>query len=92
MFIVDNAGWHGVAGLSALDGARLVFLPPYTPEPRPAETLWALVDEPIVNKHIETIDELDAIIGERCAALANERDIIKSRAGFHWGPKIATTK
>lgn len=64
----------------------------YTPELQPAETLWALVDEPIVNKHIETIDELDAIICERCAALATERDIIKSRAGFHLLQKIAKPK
>jgi hypothetical protein len=27
-----------------------------------AETLWALVDEPIVNKHMATIDELDTKI------------------------------
>ena len=54
--------------------------------------MWALVDEPIVNKHLETIKELDVIIGERCAALANERDVIKSRAGFHWWPKIAKPK
>ncbi|WP_246721730.1 IS630 family transposase [Methylosinus sp. H3A] len=92
VLVIDNAGWHGEAGLSVPDGVRLVFLPPYTPELQPAETLWALVDEPIVNKHIGTIEELDAIIGERCAALASERDIIKSRAGFHWWPKIAKPK
>jgi len=57
--------------------------------PDRAETLWALVDEPIVNKHVETIHELDEIIGKRCGALTNERDAIKSRAGFHWWPKIA---
>jgi hypothetical protein len=39
-----------------------------------------------------TIDELDDIIGQRCAALANERDTIKSRAGFHCWPKIVATK
>ena len=59
---------------------RLVFLPPYTPELQPGETPWALVDEPIVNKHVATIDELDDIIGQRCAALAKERDTIKGRA------------
>jgi len=74
------------------DGVRLVYLPPYTPELQPAETLWTLVDEPIVNKHVGTIEELDAIIGKRCAALAGERETIKSRAGFHWEPKIASPK
>ena len=37
-------------------------------------------------------DELDDIIGKRCAALVNERDAIKGRAGFHWWPKIAKPK
>jgi hypothetical protein len=59
------------------------------PELQPAETLWALVHEPIVNKHIETIEELDAVVGARCAALADEHSIIKNQAGFRWWPKIA---
>jgi hypothetical protein len=92
MLVLDNAGWHSEAGLNIPKGVRLVFLPPYTPELQPAETLWALVDEPIVNKHVEPIDELDTIIGGRCAALANEPDAIKSRAGFNWWPKIANAK
>jgi transposase len=92
VLVLDNAGWHSEAGLSVPDGVRLIFLPPYTPELQPAETLWALVDEPIINKHVETIDELDAIIGQRCASLAGQREIIKSRAGFHWWPKIAKPK
>ena len=52
ILVLDNAGWHGEAGLNIPEGVRLVFLPPYTPELQPAETLWALVDEPIVNKHV----------------------------------------
>ena len=50
---------------------------------------WALVDEPIVNKHIAAIEELDEIIGQGCAALAKEREPIKNRAVFHGGEKIA---
>ena len=37
---LDNAGWHGEAGLEAPEGIRLVFQPP-TPEVQPAETPWA---------------------------------------------------
>jgi len=39
VLVLDNAGWHGEAGLNVPDGVRLVFLPPYTPELQPAETL-----------------------------------------------------
>src|SRR5271163_1361453 len=89
VLVLDNAGWHGEAGLVVPKGIRLVFQPAYTPEVQPAETLWTLVDEPIVNKHIPTLEALDQIISMRCAALATEREKIKSQAGFHWWPKIA---
>jgi len=62
LLVLDNAGWHGPANLKIPDGVRLIYLPPYSPELQPTETLWALVDEPIVNKHVATIAELDAKI------------------------------
>lgn len=92
VLVLDNAGWHSEAGLDVPEGVRLVFLPPYTPELQPAETLWALVDEPIINKHVADIRELNDVIAKRCVALANERDTIKRRAGFHWWPEIANAK
>jgi transposase len=70
VLVLDNAGWHGAANLKIPDGIRLVYLPPYSPELQPAETLWTLVDEPIVNKHIANIEELDAKIAGQCVALA----------------------
>lgn len=88
VLVLDNAGWHTEAGLNIPEGLRLVFLPPYTPELQPAETLWTLVDEPIVNKHIPTIQDLENIIATRCVDLAAEREAIKGKTGFHWWPKI----
>ncbi len=87
LLVLDNAGWHGPAGLKIPDGIRLVYLPPYTPELQPAETLWALVDEPIVNTHIATIEDLEAKIANQCVALAEQREQIQKRTGFHWWPK-----
>lgn len=49
LLVLDNAGWHTLQNLAVPDGIRLVYLPPYTPEIQPAEHLWPLVDEPIVN-------------------------------------------
>jgi transposase len=85
---LDSAGWHTQAGLEVPEGLRLVFLPPYSPELQPAETLWTLVDEPIVNKHIPTLEDLEDIISKRCLDLAQERETIKGKTGFHWWPKI----
>lgn len=92
LLVLDNAGWHSAAGLHVPEGLSLVFLPPYTPQLQPAETLWTLVDEPIVNKHIPTLEDLETIIAERCADLANQPNTIKGKAGFHWWPKIVNPK
>ena len=54
ILVLDGAGWHSEPGLAVPEGIRLVYLPPYTPELQPAETLWVHVDEPIVNRHFET--------------------------------------
>jgi transposase len=87
LLVLDNAGWHGPANLKIPDGIRLIYLPPYSPELQPAETLWALVDEPVVNKHIATIADLDAKIAAQCIALTERPEQIQSRTGFHWWPK-----
>ena len=85
VLVLDGAGWH-TEPLAVPEGIRLVFLPPYSPELQPAETLWVHVDEPIVNRHFETLEDLDAAVAERCVALAADRDLIRGQAGFHWWP------
>ena len=90
VLVLDNAGWHTEPGLAVPEGVRLVYLPPYTPELQPAETLWTLVDEPVVNKHFETLADLDAAVAERCVALNKDRDLVKGPAGFHWWPERAS--
>ncbi len=88
VLVLDNAGRRGEAGLVMPEGIRLVFQRAYTPEAQTAETLWTLVDEPIVNKHVPDLETLDKLISARCAALAAEHP--KSQAGFHWWPNIAS--
>ena len=87
---LDNAGWHGEANLAVPDGIRLVYLPPYSPELQPAETLWTLVDEPIVNQHIPDLATLEQIIAQRCVNLAGQPDQISSQTQFHCWPIIPT--
>jgi transposase len=89
---LDNAGWHGEAGLAVPEGIRLVYMPAYSPELQPAETLWTLVDEPIVNRHVASIEELGDIIARRCIGLAGLPDQIRSHTGFHWWPNAYRPK
>ncbi len=85
VLVLDNAGWHGPEGLAIPDGISLVFLPPYSPELQPAERLWPLVDEPIVNRHFASLAQLDATIAERCRRL--DAATIRPHTDFHWWPK-----
>ena len=85
ILVLDNAGWHGPKGLAVPDGVTLVFLPPYSPELQPAERLWSLVDEPVANRHFATLDDLDAVVAERCRRL--DAAMVKPHTNFHWWPK-----
>ena len=87
ILVLDNAGWHTQGGLAVPGGIRLLYLPPYTPELQPVETLWVHVDEPIVNRHFETLADLDAVVARQCIALSDDTQRVKSQAGFHWWPK-----
>jgi len=89
ILVLDNAGWHSEEGLVVPEGIRLFYLPPYTPELQPAETLWGHVDEPIANRHFETLAELDAAVARQCVNLSVDTQRIKSQAGFHWWPECA---
>ena len=86
VLVLDNAGWHTQAGLKVPDGIQLVYLPPYTPELQPAETLWLHVDEPLANRHFESLADLDTAVAAQCIALSNDRDRIRRQTGFHWWP------
>jgi hypothetical protein len=89
LLILDNAGWHTEPGLVVPEGVRLIHLPPYSPELQPAECLWTLVDEPVVNQHFDTIDDLQSVVENRCVFLANNRAATKGATGFYWWPKRA---
>jgi hypothetical protein len=46
-----------------------------------------LVDEPVANRHFATLDDLDALVAERCRRL--DATMIKPHTHFHWWPKSA---
>ena len=91
LLVLDGAGWH-TAPLAVPEGIRLVYLPPYSPELQPAETLSVHVDEPIVNRHFNSLAELDAVVAKRCIALGSDQDLVRGQTGFHWWPKTVTAR
>lgn len=82
--VLDNAGWHRSQRVVVPEGIELVFLPPYSPELQPAERLWGLVDEPIVNRSFDTLEELEKVLAQRCRTLTTMTSAVQGRTLFHW--------
>ena len=84
--VVDRAGWPTSPQLVLPAGLDRVFLPAASPEVQPAERLWRLVDEPVINRSFASLDELEAVLVPRCQDLARQRRRLKSLTRYHWWP------
>lgn len=84
LLVQDRAGWHRSKKVNFPLGIETEFLPAYSPELQPAERLWSLVDEPIANENIETIDKLEEILSKRCCILSQMTEEIKNLTNYHW--------
>lgn len=84
MLVEDNAGWHRSKKVEEIEGLKVEFLPPYSPELQPAERLWSLLDEPIVNQSFKTINEIEDLLMKRCNILNDMQEEIKNLTNYHW--------
>jgi transposase len=87
VLVLDRAGWHTSARLRVPEHVPLLFLPPYSPELQPAEHLWPLTNEALVNRHFASIEEREDAQLAHCAALQAQPARIRSTTRFHWWPK-----
>ncbi len=84
---LDRAGWHTSKELRLPEGIHLAFLPPASPELQPAERLWPLLDEPVANRAFAELDDLEAVLVDRCRRLEADRPTVKAHTRFHWWPR-----
>jgi transposase len=84
LLVEDNAGWHRSKKATIPAGITVEFLPAYSPELQPAERLWTLVDEPLVNEYFETIEDIEEVLVLRCNVLSDMKAEIKSLTHYHW--------
>ncbi len=90
ILVLDRAGWHTAKNkLKVPEGIHLEFLPSHSPELQPSERLWALSNEGVANRHFEEIEELEEALAQRCAALCDQRELIRSHIRYHWWPQAA---
>lgn len=88
LLVLDQAGWHTAEAVEAPEGLTLVPLPPYSPELQPAEHLWALLDQPVENRLFHSLEELEAVLGERIRVLGERQEQVRSTTLFHWWPTV----
>ena len=89
ILVLDQAGWHTSGAVVVPDGLRLELLPAYSPELQPAERLWQLTDEVVVNRHFRSLDDLQEAQAGHCLRLSTQRDRIQAQTRFHWWPTAA---
>lgn len=85
--VVDRAGWHRSAKVKIPEGLHFIFLPPSSPELQPAERLWQLSDQVLVNRHFADLDQLEQAQVERCHWLYHQHQLLQSHTLFHWWPR-----
>lgn len=88
VLVMDGAGWHLADDVVIPAGIHLVQLPAYSPELQPAEHLWELTDEALVNRHFRDLDELIEVQAERCRVVQRQPERIRSCTTFHWWPAL----
>jgi transposase len=90
LLVVDQAAWHTAKkDLEVPEGIHLEFLPSHSPELQPSERLWPLSNEGVANRYFEEIKELEEALVERCVALSDKPELIRSYTRYHWWPKVA---
>ena len=81
---LDNADCHTEPNLVVPDGIRLAYLPRNSPELKPAEPLWPVLDEPLANRYFATVAD-ERVVAKRYRLL--NRDQLKPSTNFRGWPK-----
>ena len=89
LLVLDKAGWHTSSRVKVPEGIHLEFLPSHSPELQPSERLWPLTNEGVANHYFEEIEFLEEALIERCVALCEQPEIIRSYTHYHWWPEAA---
>ena len=86
LLVLDGAGWHRSDKVVMPEEIHLELLPPYSPELQPAERLWRIADEPLVNRSFDNINALEDVLSERCVTLLSMTEEIRALTYYHWWP------
>jgi len=87
--LVDRAAYHTSAQVARPANLGRWFLPSHSPELQPAEHLWELIDQPLLNRHFLDLEALQLTVADQCCWLQDQPDLVRSTTNFHWWPQMA---
>ena len=76
--ILDNLSAHKVAGVRPLieaTGARLLYLPPYSPDLNPIEQAWSKIKQVLRSLKARTAEALENAVAEALKTITAENAI-----------------
>ena len=76
--ILDNLGAHKVAGVRPLveaRGARLIYLPPYSPDFNPIEQAWSKIKQQLRSAKARLVEVLEQAAAEAIALITAENAV-----------------
>jgi transposase len=88
LLVVYGTGWHRAKQFVVPQDIYLKFFSPYSPELQPAEHLWQLSDESLVNRKFESLDALEEALATRCNILSAMLEAIRQHTLFHWWKEV----
>jgi transposase len=80
--VLDNGAFHKAKCLVIPDNIILIFLPPYSPELNPAESVWRELKRPFCNKVFKDLDQLSDFLITIIQKL--NTTIVKSICAFNY--------
>lgn len=88
LVVEDGAGFHVPPLEGHPPGIQTITLPAYSPELQPVERLWDLTDATVANRWFETMDDFTDTLGQQCAWLETQPNLLSQQTLFHWWPLL----
>ena len=82
VMVLDNGAFHKTKSLNIPENIALIFLPPYSPELKPAEKMWAKLKRKFTNRLFNSLEMLSDFI---CDITKNIENVtVKSTCAFSY--------
>ena len=87
IMLLDNGAFHHAKKLKVPDNVALLFLPPYSPEPDPAEKVWWILKRELKMKTFKSMKEIQEALTVAIKKLIT-KEAMKQPTGFHYYQNI----